>query len=62
MVLQEVKNILEDVGHTFSLKNVRCVGYILRKVFRNIYEGIKVNMTGLEKVLALFILLYILQN
>ncbi|CAB4026539.1 dihydroxyacetone phosphate acyltransferase-like, partial [Paramuricea clavata] len=42
--------MLDDIGHTFTLKSIRFVAYLLRKVFRNIYSGIKVNMDGLNKV------------
>lgn len=50
VVFDEVKKILDDIGHSFTLKSIRFVAYILRKVFRNIYTGIKVNMDGLKKV------------
>ncbi|XP_028396264.1 dihydroxyacetone phosphate acyltransferase-like [Dendronephthya gigantea] len=49
-VFAEVKVLLADIGHTFTLKSIRFMAYLLRKVFRNIYSGIKVNMEGLNKV------------
>ncbi|XP_046848625.1 dihydroxyacetone phosphate acyltransferase-like [Xenia sp. Carnegie-2017] len=49
-ILKEVKEMLNDIGHTFSLKSIRFMAFILRKVFRNIFSGIKVNMNGLNKV------------
>ena len=42
--------MLDDMGHTFTLKSIRFMAYLLRKVFRNIYAGIKVNMEGLNQV------------
>lgn len=49
-VFGEVKELLADIGHTFTLKSIRLMAYLLRKVFRNIYSGIKVNMEGLNQV------------
>ena len=49
-VYSEVTAMLNDIGHTFTLKSIRLMAYLLRKVFRNIYSGIKVNMDGLNRV------------
>ena len=49
-VFADVRAMLDDMGHTFTLKSIRFMAYLLRKVFRNIYTGIKVNMDGLNKV------------
>ena len=55
--------MLDDMGHTFTLKSIRFMAYLLRKVFRNIYAGIKVNMDGLNKVFcSTFVLCSFLLN
>ena len=48
-----MNTMLLDIGHTFKLKSIRFMAYILRKVFRNIYSGIKVNMDGINRVLQI---------
>ncbi|UYV74827.1 hypothetical protein LAZ67_12001149 [Cordylochernes scorpioides] len=48
---EEVKKILREMSHNFQMTSVRFTGYLLAKVMKRIYNGIYVNIQGIEKVM-----------
>ena len=49
-LMAEAKDIVEEMGHAFSMKNIRMLGYLFPKVYRRLYEHIYVNREGVDKV------------
>ena len=59
-VEQEVKTLLDEIGHKMALPAVRTLAVGLRAVFRKVLQGVFVNREGVETVrhaVVLFILL-----
>jgi len=46
----EARKILQEMGHTFDLKTVRMLGFVLAKLLRQLYQGVMVNQPGIIKV------------
>ena len=49
-LMAEAKDIVEEMGHAFTMKNIRMLGYMFPKVYRRLYEHIYVNREGVDKV------------
>ncbi|XP_013786606.2 dihydroxyacetone phosphate acyltransferase-like, partial [Limulus polyphemus] len=45
----DVNTILNEMTHNFQLGSVRLFGYMLSKVFKQLYTGLYVNLDGVEK-------------
>ena len=59
-VEQEVRTLLDEIGHKMALPAVRTLAVGLRAVFRKVLQGVFVNREGVETVrhaVVLFILL-----
>lgn len=49
-VEKEVRQLLDEIGHTMHLAAVRTLAFILRGPIRRVIRGIHINAGGLEKV------------
>ncbi len=48
--MEEAKAIVEEMGHAFTMKNIRMLGYLFPKVYRRLYDHIYINREGIDKV------------
>ena len=49
-VSDEVKANLEEIGHNFSLKTLRTMAFMIRKILCTLFRRVLVNSKGLERV------------
>ena len=47
---QEVRTLLDEIGHKMALPAVRTLAVGLRAVFRKVLQGVFVNREGIEMV------------
>lgn len=49
-ITDEVKAILEEMGHNFSLSSIRVMALMLRKILCTLFRKVLINREGLERV------------
>ena len=49
-ITDEVKTILEEMGHSFSLSSIRLMALMLRKILCTLFRKVLINREGLERV------------
>ena len=49
-VTDEVKAILEEMGHNFNLSSIRVMAVMLRKILCTLFRRVLINREGLERV------------
>jgi len=49
-VTDEVKAILEEMGHNFNLSSIRVMALMLRKILCTLFRKVLINREGLERV------------
>ena len=49
-ITDEVKTILEEMGHNFSLSSIRLMALMLRKILCTLFRKVLINREGLERV------------
>lgn len=49
-VADEVKGILEEMGHNFNLGAIRTMAFMLRKILCTLFRRVLVNREGLERL------------
>ncbi|XP_072032071.1 dihydroxyacetone phosphate acyltransferase-like [Amphiura filiformis] len=49
-LMEEAKQIVEEMGHAFTMKNIRVLGYLFPKVYRRLYDHIYINREGIDKL------------
>ena len=54
IVTDEVKAILEEMGHNFNLSSIRLMAVMLRKILCTLFRRVLINREGLERVSNLF--------
>ena len=50
IVTDEVKAILEEMGHNFNLSSIRLMAVMLRKILCTLFRRVLINREGLERV------------
>ena len=50
VVTDEAAAILEEMGHNFSMKTLRLMAYLMRKIVGTLYRKVLVNSRGLDRV------------
>lgn len=50
--MADAKKILEEMGHTYNLKTVRFIGFVLAKLLRQLYQGVAISNQGVLKVVT----------
>jgi len=49
-ITEEVKAILEEMGHNFNLNSIRVMALMLRKILCTLFRKVLINREGLERV------------
>ena len=49
-ITDEVKGILEEMGHNFNLNSIRVMALMLRKILCTLFRRVLINREGLERV------------
>lgn len=49
-ITDEVKAILEEMGHNFNLSSIRVMALMLRKILCTLFRKVLINREGLERV------------
>ena len=49
-ITDEVKTILEEMSHNFSLSSIRLMALMLRKILCTLFRKVLINREGLERV------------
>lgn len=49
-ITDEVKSILEEMGHNFNLSSIRVMAFMLRKILCTLFRRVLINREGLERV------------
>ncbi|XP_046442213.1 dihydroxyacetone phosphate acyltransferase-like isoform X2 [Daphnia pulex] len=49
-IVVQIKTILEEMGHTYSLGTIRVIGFFLAKLLRNLYQGVAINNSAVLKL------------
>lgn len=49
-ISDEVKAILEEMGHNFNLSSIRVMAVMLRKILCTLFRRVLINREGLERV------------
>ncbi|XP_033104031.1 dihydroxyacetone phosphate acyltransferase-like [Anneissia japonica] len=47
---KEAESILQEMAHNFKMSNIRVLGFLFPKFYRNLYQHIYVNRAGIEKL------------
>ena len=56
-VTDEVKSILEEMGHNFNLSAIRTMAFMLRKILCTLFRRVLVNREGLKRVIKIIIII-----
>lgn len=54
VVTDDVKAVLEEMGHNFNLSSIRVMAFMLRKILCTLFRRVLVNREGLERVCESF--------
>lgn len=49
-ITNEVKSILEEMGHNFNLSSIRVMAFMLRKILCTLFRRVLINREGLERL------------
>ena len=49
-ITNEVKSILEEMGHNLTLSSIRVMAFMLRKILCTLFRRVLINREGLERV------------
>ena len=49
-ITDEVKEMLEEMGHNFNLSSIRVMALMLRKILCTLFRKVLINREGLERV------------
>ena len=49
-VAKKAKEIVDEIAHTFSLRTIRFMAFMLSKIVKRLFRHVYVNRSGIEKV------------